>query len=115
MTSAEKVGELRQAITAAIAGLDRDSDVGEEVFSWLGLWQMLPGFVRRKLTAKAAEVLPLGLLEDAERLDEILGLLAGAALELHSDGGNFVDDGDQARWYRAQARELLEQVRSLSA
>lgn len=115
MTSAEKVAELRQAVTAAVAGLDRDSELGEQVFEAVGLWGMLPGFARRLIVGFVGKQLPLELLEDADRLDEILGLLAGAALELHSDGGNFVDECDQARWYRAQARELLEQVRALAA
>jgi len=114
VTSAEKVAKLRQAITAGVAGLDRDSEIGEEVFEAIGLWGMLPGFVRRRLVGFVGNLLPLELLENSDRLDEVLGLLAGVALELHSDVANFVDEGDRARYYREQARELLEQVRALA-
>lgn len=117
MTSAEKVAELRQAITAAIAGLDRESEVGEQVFAWLGVWQMIPGFVRRRIGAAVAEQVPLELLADADALDDILGLLAGLALSLRSDDGFEGAEPDVAAIVEARERAgvLLEQVRSLSA
>lgn len=127
MTSAEKVAELRQAVTAGIAGLDRESEVAEQVFSWVGLWHLVPGFIRRKITAAIVEQVPLELLEDAAALDDILGLLAGLALELRSDEyeviPNYTDralDGisfkpEQVELYRERAADLLEQVRSLGA
>lgn len=122
MTSAEKIAELRQAVTATIAGLDRESDLGEQLFSYLGLWQLVPGFVRRRIVAAGREHLPVELLEDAAALDDLLGLLAGVALELRSD------EPDDANWHdddaleligiaamRERAREVLEQVRGLAA
>lgn len=122
MTSAEKIAELRQAVTATIAGLNRESELGEQLFSYLGLWQLVPGFVRRRIAAAGRDYLPVELLEDAAALDELLDLLAGVALELRSD------EADAACWadscelelagiagMRARAREVLEQVRGLPA
>lgn len=114
MTSDEKVAELRLAITAAVAGLDRDSELGEQVFTYIGLWQMVPGFVRRKIAAALVGALPLQLLEDAVALDDLLGLLAGAALELRSDEPSLDVDVDVLTM-QARAHELLEQVRTIAA
>lgn len=114
MTSAEKVAELRQAVTVAVAGLDRDSELGEQLLGLLGTWQLVPGFVRRKLVGFVREQVPLELLADAAALDDLLGLLAGLALELRSD-----DPLDSAgipfSVERERAAELLEQVRALAA
>jgi len=115
VTSAEKVAELRQAVTVAVAGLDRDSELGEQLLGLLGTWQLVPGFVRRKLAGFVREQVPLEeLLADAAALDDLLGLLAGLALELRSD-----DPLDSAgipfSVERERAAELLEQVRALAA
>lgn len=121
-TSAEKVAELRQAITASVAGLDREGVAGEQVFSLIGTWYMIPGFVRRRVVAAGRDYLPVELLEDAAALDELLELLAGVALELRSDKWDrfgFADDGELdgagVAGMRERAREVLEQVRGLAA
>lgn len=109
-TSAEKVDELRRVLEAAA--------VDDPTLSSLyGAWRMIRPFARRPLERVLA-----GLrLDDSEQLDELLGLIAGAALELRSDP---LEDPEEhpiahcvcnrcATMYvelRAQARELLERV-----
>lgn len=120
MTSAEKVAELRQAVTVAVAGLDRDSELGEQLLGLLGTWQLVPGFVRRKLVGFVREQVPLELLADAAALDDLLGLLAGLALELRTDDGfDWADPYEpgvrEIKEMRKRAGELLEQVRALAA
>lgn len=105
MTSAEKIAELRQAVAAAIADRDRDPSLAIV----LGTWEFLPGFMRRRVL----ESLPLPDLDDHQALDELLGLIAGVALELHSDGGPA--DTEDIAAYRTAARGLLEQVRGAGA
>ena len=113
MTSAEKVAELRRAMTAAAAAGD------PALSSLFGTWRIV-----RPLTSRFLARIGLTeeLLVDTEALDELAGLIAGVALELRSDPHE-VDEGAHpvafcvcescANAYvdlRVQARELLDRV-----
>lgn len=101
MKSTEKVDELRRAIAAAIAADKTDPTLQVA----LGVWTFIPGFMRRRLL----DTLPLHVLADPHALDELLGLIAGAALELQSDEVR----ADSVYDMRNTARGLFDQLRSL--
>lgn len=110
MKSTEKVDELRRAIAAAIAADKTDPTLQVA----LGVWTFIPGFMRRRLL----DTLPLHVLADPHALDELLGLIAGAALELHSDEEERTETSITVRplkvdLWREQARGLFDQLRSL--
>lgn len=105
MTSAEKVDELFRALRLAAVG-------GDPVASQaMGTWRIVRPFAGRFL-AKLG--LTPELLEDAPRLDDLFGLIAGVALELRSDPRPEYAAGDPANRdvdeLRQLARELLERV-----
>jgi hypothetical protein len=103
VTSAEKVARARAVLATAIA-----EQTGSELAVLVGVWRFLPAFLRRRVV----DALPVTAeqLEDEEFLDELLGLIAGVALELHSDGVG--PDYDEQEWHvcRVNARELLARL-----
>ena len=108
MKSTEKVDELRRVLARAVARADADPSLAMLV----GAWAFLPGFMRRKIL----DALPLHVLADDVALDELLGLIAGVALELRTDDAETGDDMTLVvvASLRGQAHELLEQVRALA-
>lgn len=107
MTSTEKVAEIRRGIAAAAAA-------GEPGLATIfGTWRLVRPIVMRAI----GELEIVQVLDDPAALDDLLGLIAGVALELRSDfepvedeppGWNRIEEIVQLR---AAARELLEQVR----
>jgi hypothetical protein len=107
--STEKVDELRRAVAAAVAADKTDPTLQIA----LGVWAFIPGFMRRRLL----DGLPLHVLADAAALDELLGLIAGAALELRTDmewgDAEYREELAGIYFLREQARGLFAQLRAL--
>jgi hypothetical protein len=100
VTSAEKVERLRRLFVAELARPNADPTLT----TLLGAWRMVRWFVRKPLERLLADV----DLENSEQLDALLGLIAGAALELRSDE---LDEGHAiVDVLREEARGLLERL-----
>lgn len=98
MTSIKKLRVLRLLIEDALLRRDAPPVVGK----LLAAWSLIPGRMKRGLVGDLLEGFDM---HDPAFVDELLGLVAGLALELRSDHVDIDVDALQE-----QARELLGRV-----